>query len=92
VITPERQKQIKAATPENPVDLTPEEEAELRTQRLTQFQHDVGAGKFRLKAKPNTPAETMMKMKNQGLSHSDIAMELGMKESAVERVLERTYF
>ena len=91
MITPDRQKQIDEATPENPVDLTPEEETELRTRNRTRFQYDVGAGRFRVKAKPDSPADKVLILKDQGLSNSAIAKELDLNETNVRQILSRVY-
>jgi hypothetical protein len=93
MITPERKKLIDAATPENPVNLTREEEVEMRTLNRTRFYHDVGTGRFRVKARPGSSADTILKLKNQGLSNSEIANELGIDidESAIERTSQRVY-
>lgn len=90
-MTPERKAEIKAATPENPIRLTPEEEAELREESAHRFQMNVGAGRFHLKAKPGTPAAEALALQHKGMNTAAIARQLEFSESSMARMLKLVY-
>jgi transposase len=91
MITPERQAEIDEANAENPVDLTSEEEAELRMRNKNRFQMEVGAGKYRLQAKEGTRAAKTLQMAQAGYPANDIATALGIEPDSVRRILERLH-
>lgn len=90
-MTPERQKQIYKATPENPVHLTPEEEKEMREENMNNLQHGVGAGRFIITPREGSSAAKVLGLQGKGLSNAAIAHELGISESTVRRVLSRVH-
>lgn len=90
-MTPERKAEIDAATPENPIRLTPEEETELREENAGRFQMNVGAGRFHLKAKPGTTAAEALALKDKGMNTAAIAHQLEYSEGFMARMLTRIY-
>lgn len=91
MIDQQRQEEIDSATKNNPVNLTDAEAAELRMRNKNRFQMDVGAGKYRLRAKAGTPAARALEMSRAGYTANDIGATLELKPDAVTRLLERTY-
>jgi hypothetical protein len=91
MIDQKRQEEIDSATKNNPVDLTDAEAAELRMRNKNRFQTDVGAGKYRLRAKAGTPAARALEMSQAGYTSRDIGDALELTPDAVTRILERTY-
>jgi hypothetical protein len=87
----ERKREINNSTPENPVLLTAEEEAELREASMNVLRVSVGSGRLQIQTRPGSPADKALKLKDKGLSDEAIAAELNLDSRGVKRMLERTY-
>lgn len=85
--TPERQQEINESTPENPVQLTLDEERDLREAKPHILQMAVGAGRIRITIREGSKADQALKLKDKGMNNAAIAAALDIPESNVRRIV-----